>query len=132
MFPDIWTAVAGRSFATVEGTAAGYAIFRVRDAVFPGIVVASGSSVRGVVYLDVDLAAVDRLDRFEDDFYDRQSLTIDCDDGRQLVAGAYVVPPASRHVLTSEPWDLDSFVASGGLERFISRFAGFGRIASSD
>ena len=52
---------------------------------------------------------------------------IDCDDGQRREAEAYVVPAANRHVLTSKPWTRDEFVASGGLEHFISRFQGFAR-----
>ena len=132
MFPEVWQAVVGRSFETVEGTAAGFEVFRVRDAVFPGIAEGAGDcSVPGVVYLDVDRESTERLDRFEDDFYERMSIAIDCSDGQRRMAEAYVVPPVNRHVLTSEPWGRESFLASGGLEQFISRFAGFGRVTGS-
>jgi gamma-glutamylcyclotransferase (GGCT)/AIG2-like uncharacterized protein YtfP len=129
MFPEVWQAVVGKLFETVDGRAIGYAVFRVADAVFPGIVEAADQVVRGVVYLDVDDASLARLDRFEDDFYQRQVLLIDCDDYQQRAAEAYVVPPANQNVLTSEPWERDAFIASGGLEHFIRRFAGFSRIA---
>jgi gamma-glutamylcyclotransferase (GGCT)/AIG2-like uncharacterized protein YtfP len=132
MFPEVWQMVVGRMFATVEGAAAGFAVFRVRDAVFPGIVEATDGTVRGVVYLDVDADSIERLDKFEDDFYERRSIWVDCDDGQRIAADAYVVPQACRGVLTDEPWDRDSFVASGGLEHFINRFAGFGRVANGD
>lgn len=128
MFPDVWRAVVGRMFASVEGTASGYAVFRVRDAVFPGIIAAADCVVRGVVYLDVDQRSLERLDRFEDDFYKRQAVHVACDDGHQRSAEAYVVPAANRNVLTNEPWDRESFVASGGLKYFVNRFAGFSRI----
>src|SRR5262249_49618609 len=129
MFPEVWRSVVGKAFEMVAGTAKGFAVFRVRDAVFPGIIGAANGRVRGIVYLDVDDVSLARLDRFEDNFYDRQSLSIDCDDGQRRDAEAYVVPFANRNVLTSEPWDGESFIASGGLEHFTSRFAGFGRIA---
>jgi gamma-glutamylcyclotransferase (GGCT)/AIG2-like uncharacterized protein YtfP len=132
MFPEVWKTVVGRMFTAVEGNAAGFAIFRVQDAVFPGIIAAQAASVRGVVYLDVDPAAVARLDKFEDDFYVRQPVRVDCADGRQRDAEAYVVPAANRHVLTDEPWERGTFVASGGLAHFISRFAGFDRVAGAD
>jgi gamma-glutamylcyclotransferase (GGCT)/AIG2-like uncharacterized protein YtfP len=133
MFPEVWLAVVGRQFATVEATASGYAIYRVRDAVFPGIIAAGkGDSVRGVVYLDVDEASLARLDLFEDDFYRRESVAVECDDGQRRSANAYVVPAENRHVLTGEAWRADQFVASGGLELFIRRFAGFARLAADD
>jgi gamma-glutamylcyclotransferase (GGCT)/AIG2-like uncharacterized protein YtfP len=130
MFPEVWQAVVGRQFETVKGTASGYAIYRVRDAVFPGII-SSGErdSVRGVVYLDVDQNALTRLDRFEDDFYRRAVVWVDCDDGRRRAADAYVVPHENRHVLTAETWHAGQFISSGGLQAFISRFEGFTRLA---
>ena len=130
MFPDVWRSVAGRAFETVAGTARGFSIFRVQNALFPGIIAAAvDDSVRGVVYLDVDDAAVTRLDRFEDDFYVRQTLSIACDDGRELSADAYVVPVNQRAMLTNEPWTREAFVESGGLQQFVRRFAGFARLA---
>ena len=129
MFPDVWCAVAGTESATVEGTAAGYAVFRVEGAEFPGIVAARDNDrVRGVVYLSVGQDALDRLDRFEDDFYERRTLWIDCDDGQRRAAEAYVVPAGNRDVLTNEPWDRADFVARGHLEQFMRRFAGFSRL----
>jgi gamma-glutamylcyclotransferase (GGCT)/AIG2-like uncharacterized protein YtfP len=132
MFPEVWQAVVGRSFQTNEGAVAGFEVFRVRDAVFPGIIEATGGCVvRGVVYLDVDSGSLERLDRFEDDFYERRSIPIDCSDGQQRKAETYVVPAENRNVLTSELWSRESFLASGGLEQFISRFAGFGRVTGN-
>jgi gamma-glutamylcyclotransferase (GGCT)/AIG2-like uncharacterized protein YtfP len=132
MFPEVWQAVAGRAFDSVVGRLDGFAVCRVAGAVFPGIIAAEASSVPGVVYLDVDEAAVERLDRFEDDFYDRQTLSIDCVDGNQRTADAYVVPAERRQVLTNEPWTRESFIASGGLEQFVRRFAGFARVAEEE
>jgi gamma-glutamylcyclotransferase (GGCT)/AIG2-like uncharacterized protein YtfP len=132
MFPEVWKAVVGREFASVEGTADGYAIYRVRDAVFPGIVAAGKrDAVRGVVYLDVDPESVARLDMFEDEFYRRETLSIDCDDDEHRSAEAYVVPNTNRAVLTEDIWQRDKFVASGGLDQFIRRFQGFKRIEGS-
>ena len=132
MFPEVWRMVVGQSFRAVAGTAAGYAIYRVRQATFPGIIAADeAQSVRGIVYLDVDAASIERLDRFEDDFYRRLSIPIACDDGERRSAEAYVVPTEQRSVLTDEIWQADAFVASGGLAEFIRRFAGFERLAGN-
>jgi gamma-glutamylcyclotransferase (GGCT)/AIG2-like uncharacterized protein YtfP len=133
MFPEVWHAVVGRSFQTVEGNAAGFEVFRVRDAVFPGIIAGAGAcSAPGVVYLDVDPMSMDKLDRFEDGFYERGEIAVDCRDGQRRMAEAYIVPAENRSLLTSEPWSRESFLESGGLEQFISRFAGFGRVAKQD
>jgi gamma-glutamylcyclotransferase (GGCT)/AIG2-like uncharacterized protein YtfP len=129
MFPEVWKIVVGREFETVEGRLSGYSIYRVRDASFPGMIAANERcTVHGLVYLDVDDGSIDRLDRFEDTFYDRQNLSIDCDDGVRREADAYVVPEKNRHVLTAELWTAENFVASGGLADFIQRFQGFSRL----
>src|SRR5256885_165612 len=116
MFPEVWQAVVGRSYKSVAGTVAAFQVFCVRDAVFPGIVAGSREcAVPGVVYLDVDPESLDRLDRFEDDFYERRTISVDCSDSLHRLAEAYIVPPVNRSLLTNEPWDRESFVASGGL-----------------
>jgi gamma-glutamylcyclotransferase (GGCT)/AIG2-like uncharacterized protein YtfP len=125
MFPEVWRIVAGREFQTVAGAADGYAIFRVAGAPYPGIVADAGSVVRGLVYLDVDDVSIARLDKFEGEFYERLSLSVDCRDGQRRAAVAYVVPEKNRHVLSAEPWTAESFVASGGLAEFIERYQGF-------
>src|SRR4051812_22262963 len=133
MFPEVWKTVVGRSFESIQAAAAGFEVFRVREAVFPGIIAGTGEcSVHGLLYLNVDPESMDRLDRFEDNFYERRAISVDCSDGQRRVAEAYIVPPANRSLLTNEPWGRESFVASGGLEQFISRFAGFGRVANGD
>jgi gamma-glutamylcyclotransferase (GGCT)/AIG2-like uncharacterized protein YtfP len=129
MFPEVWQAVVGRMFPTVEGAAAGYATYGVRGAVFPGMVTADEREiVRGVVYLDVEHSSLARLDLFEDDFYQRQPIWIDCDDGQRRAAEAYIVPMENQHILSDIPWDRTAFVNSGGLDHFIRRFEGFGRV----
>jgi gamma-glutamylcyclotransferase (GGCT)/AIG2-like uncharacterized protein YtfP len=133
MFPDVWQAVAGRMFETIGGVAAGYAVYRVADAVYPGMVAAGGDDeVRGVVYLDVEFASLARLDQFEDDFYERRTIWIDCDDGQRRAAEAYVVPPKYRSVLTDEPWDRQSFLSSGRLDYFMRQLQGLGHVPAAN
>lgn len=133
MFPEVWQAVVGRPFANVGGQVTGFATYRVRDAVYPGMVAATTLEVvQGVVYFDVDSAAVSRLDQFEDDFYRRETVPVRCDDGRICDADAYLVPPEKRAVLTEEPWSRDDFVARDDLQHFLARFAGFGRLMLGD
>jgi gamma-glutamylcyclotransferase (GGCT)/AIG2-like uncharacterized protein YtfP len=132
MFPEVWRAVVGKQFVTVEATVRGFAIFRVRGAVFPGMIASSERDVvPGVVYLDVEQPSLARLDVFEDDFYLRESLWVECADGQWRTADAYVVPAANRAVLSHETWRRDEFCASGGLEQFLTRFQGFSRLNES-
>ena len=126
MFPEVWRIVVGREFETVEGAVAGYSIFRVDEAEYPGITAAGGDGVvRGLVYLDVDDASVARLDRFEGSLYDRVNLPIVCVDGVLRTAEAYVISESNRHALTAEMWTAEEFVSSGGLAEFMLKYQGF-------
>lgn len=125
MFADVWRIVAGREFETISATSPGYSIFRVREEAFPGITAAADDAVRGLVYLDVDSEAIARLDRFEGEIYKRQQVQTNCIDGTQRIADTFVIADDSRHLLTSEMWTAEWFVASGGLAEFIARYQGF-------
>lgn len=129
VFPEVWQAVVGRPFATIAGHVSGYALYRVRDAVFPGMVATTTSEiVPGVVYLDVDEAAIAQLDQFEDHIYRRQTVPVACDDGHLREAETYVVPPEHRPALTEEPWTCEAFAERGDLEQFMRRYRGFARL----
>jgi len=146
MFPEVWQMVVGlevggRGSATLPAALAGYEIYRIRDAVYPGIIAAesaltsnlqpqcaSAGSVPGLLYLDVDAGAFERLDRFEGSEYRRQTVLVNCQDGRRLAAEAYVVTPEARHLLTEESWTAAEFQARGHLAVFVAHYVGFGRL----
>jgi len=131
IFPEVWQAVVGRPFATIAGHVSGYALHRVRDAVYPGMVATTtGAPVAGIVYLDVSDDAVARLDRFEDDFYQRCTVAVVCDDGRLREADTYLVPEQRRAELTDEPWTCQAFAESGDLSHFMARYKGFLRASN--
>ncbi len=66
-----------------------------------------GSSVDGVLYLDVDDADVDALDRFEGDDYRRETVTLACADGVPRDGDTYVYLPLER--LEGHPWEPSAF-----------------------
>jgi gamma-glutamylcyclotransferase (GGCT)/AIG2-like uncharacterized protein YtfP len=132
MFPEVWQAVVGRSFTSVRGVLRGFAIYRVCDAVYPGIIASDATCVvEGLVYLDIDAASITKLDAFEGDFYERQTIAVTCVDGSELSPECYVVPHAMRHALTAEPWTAAEFVARGDLQRFTDKYAGFDRVTTN-
>lgn len=121
--------VVGRDFTTIQGTVAGYSIYRVRRGTYPGMIASSSDDVvRGLLYLDVDATSIERLDRFEGRFYERVALPIECADGQQQIANAYIVPEGKRHGLTDETWSAEAFVTGGGIVDFTRRFHGFSRL----
>lgn len=112
LVPEIWRAVAGRDFPSSPATLRGYAIFRVRDADFPGIArTESGGLVPGRVFFDLDAETVARLDAYEDTFYERLPVCPADERGLPVDAEAYVVPNRNRALLSGETWTLDWFRA---------------------
>lgn len=129
MFPEVWRAVVGKQFETAAAAAAGFEIYYVRDAVYPGIIATPRGSVPGLVYFDVDVESIARLDIFEGVDYYRQPVEVTrTDNAQSLQADAYVIPPANSHLLTNESWSAQEFAARGELARFVARYAGFERL----
>jgi gamma-glutamylcyclotransferase (GGCT)/AIG2-like uncharacterized protein YtfP len=129
MFPEVWRIVTGREERGIAGNIPGHNVFRVRDGVYPGMIWTGGASiVSGVVYRNVDVAAIERLDEFEGSAYERRTVLATCADGETHECFAYVVPPHQHHLLTREPWTAQRFAARGDLARFLNSFQGFSRL----
>ena len=109
MFPEVWRAVSGVDLPGEDASLPGYAVFRVRDALFPGMVADEGSTARGRLYQGIDAAAMKRLDAFEDDYYERHELTVSLASGETVRAFAYVVPSLHASWLSDELWCAETF-----------------------
>ncbi|MCG8451284.1 MAG: gamma-glutamylcyclotransferase [Pirellulales bacterium] len=110
MFPEVWKRIHIGEFPAVPATLRGFAIYRVRDAVFPGIVRADDTKqVTGRVYLNLDEDTLFELDAYESDLYERINVTATLEDGTELACYAFVVPDSHRQALTDEPWDATQF-----------------------
>lgn len=140
MFPEVWRIVVCKNFETTPANLPGHEIYRVRNALYPGIIKCDSppssptsdpgplTSVPGLLYHNLDPASLARLDAFEGPEYIRQTITVTCNDGRELEAGAYIVPPERRELLTDEIWTAEDFAARGHLAEFVARFSGFNRL----
>jgi len=109
LFPEVMEAVAGRVFASVPATLAGFARVCVRGAVYPGAREEAGGSIAGLLHRDVDAAALARLDRFEGELYERRRVRVALGDGTSIDAEVYVVPPTFVARLEPRAWDPDRF-----------------------
>ena len=109
LFPEVMDAVTGRIFARVPATLAGFTRVRVRGAVYPAAREKAGASIAGLLYLDVDAAALARLDRFEGALYERRSVRVMRDDGASSAAEVYAVARAHHGRLEPRAWDPEQF-----------------------
>ncbi len=118
MFPEVISAVVGRSPAGLAAKIEGYKNCSVKDRSFPGLLHTGGGTVTGVLYPGLSLAEWAKLDAFEDDFYRLQEVVVTVDGGERK-ALAYIVPPENAHVLTEETWNPEAF-RSDFLARYLT------------
>ncbi|MEM6854836.1 MAG: gamma-glutamylcyclotransferase family protein [Planctomycetota bacterium] len=110
MISDVMRAVTGQTFSSQPATLNGYARFRVKGEVYPGIVAATDTHIDGRLYMDVDDTSLGRLDRFEGEIYARQMVKVISGDGKPRLAVVYVIRDVYRDCLSGEPWDEKDFI----------------------
>jgi len=120
VFPEVWKRIAVRKFEGERATLRGFSIYRVKDAVFPGIVRSCVEDyVTGMLYRDLDGETLFELDAYESDFYLRETVQVTLEDGEEVECQAYLVPDSRRELLTDEPWDAQWF-AEHKLEKYLN------------
>lgn len=109
-FPEVWDRISVGKFPSRPAVLRGYAMYRVKDAVYPGIVRGdSQSEVPGVLYDDLDEDTLFELDTYESSFYERLPVQVVLEDGSEVECHAYIVPDSRRDLLTDELWDKEWF-----------------------
>lgn len=121
MIPEIWTAVTGSESVGEPATLRSHARLLVAGADFPGLVVSNDPNrrVAGCLYRDLDESLFQRLDRYEDDFYQRRQVNVDCATGEQLACQTYLVPREHHHLLSDSEWNPETFRANA-LSRYLA------------
>lgn len=128
MSPEIMLKVAGCRLPSVRVILSGYQRYLVRDEVYPGIVEALAGEVDGMLYLDVPGEAIERLDVFEGEMYERRVVQVRDEDGAAREAMAYVFRPQYHQHLTSRPWNFSEFILSG-RKQFEDGYQGFSELS---
>lgn len=108
--PEVMEAVTGRSWASAEARAKGFAKFLLKGRIYPGMIALRGAVCSGRVYYHIDRRTLEILDAFEDEVYTRERIDVEVAEGRSLQAYAYLIPSPHRDCLTSAPWEPDEFM----------------------
>jgi gamma-glutamylcyclotransferase (GGCT)/AIG2-like uncharacterized protein YtfP len=119
--PLVMKAVTGQSFSGKEATLNNWARFRVRSSEYPGIIPQQDSVVSGKLYWELDEKAMEKLDAFEGEKYERVVVEVTMADGSSEKAYTYAIREDCRNILSNDPWDFDRFLQNG-LEKFIHWF----------
>ncbi|MEM9419922.1 MAG: gamma-glutamylcyclotransferase family protein [Planctomycetota bacterium] len=126
VIPAVMEVVTGQSFRHEHATLNNFERFLISQQVYPGIVPVDGKHVTGKLYFDVDEVSLERLDYFESEVYDRQSVEVQIASGESTLAFAYVVSGPHRNLLSDQPWDEATFVEQH-LPGFMARARGWMR-----
>ena len=110
-FPEVMRAVTGRLFPARSAVLEGYRCAMLEGRRYPGIALAPGSTTHGLLYSQIDSAALHRLDLFETTLYERRSVAARLANGALDFGEAYVVAAGQRGLLGAEPWDRVRFAA---------------------
>src|SRR5690606_37717737 len=111
MFPAVWRLVVGREYRTAAAALNGFQVRRAAGQLFPVMFAGDAEDVvHGLVYFDLDDAALRLLDEFESDLYQRSSVTVRLiSDARQLHCETYVLPTRNLRHASDEAWSAKWF-----------------------
>ncbi len=111
--PEVIHAVTGRTYQGMAATLHGYAIYRVKNAEYPGIIHSADCEIEGIIYENISDNDLKVLDLFESDLYRRQMLEVALPDDKTCKAWCYVIPDQNKNVLTDRVWHLKDFMNHG-------------------
>lgn len=127
MCDDIMFAVVNCQLERSNAVLKDYYRSKVHNEEYPGIIPQSDSQVDGVIYLDLPEAAIEQLDVFEGEYYDRRGVRIYSEKFGETDAETYVVKPQYCHLLTYTEWSFVHFLEVG-KQKFERAYFGFGDI----
>ena len=118
--PEVFQAVTGRCVPAEPARLADHARYCLKGLSYPGLIVELGAVTDGLLFRRLGTPEVARLDAFEDDFYERLTVSVTTLAGETVKAEAYIVPAVSHHLIDPRPWCLDEF-RRRSLHSFLDR-----------
>lgn len=110
MSPQVVEILIGRTPTRVPAILEGYIRHPVRNHVFPGLLVASSATTRGILYRDLTPQEMKRFDWFEDIEYARKDVTVQVEEtGENIDTQAYLWANPEDELETDRLWEYDTF-----------------------
>ena len=125
MFAEVWQQVTGDYSESIKGWLNGYRRYALRGvdypAAFPG---AETDQIEGVLYLDLSEPVIERLDQFEGQQYQRESVLVVSASGNLMAADVYRLRDDYCNRLVDSGWSPDRF-REQHLHKFLRLYPGF-------
>ena len=121
MFPKVWETVVAGEYVNDPAAVSGYVRKRVNDDnSYPAVIPGDDEAVlHGRVYFHIDQIELDRLDKFEGEYFNREETRALLANGNEVSAEIYVMKRDYMHLLSHENWDPSRF-AREDMEHFIA------------
>jgi len=124
MYAEVWRRVAHKDYPWKRARLHNYQRYRVKNALYPGLVKSRNGLVEGVAYFGVEHGDIQRLDRFEGDYYQRLPVIIEADEIGRCRAEVYIFRNRYRRCLSGRVWRTEEFGAKA-REKFLAGYRGF-------
>jgi gamma-glutamylcyclotransferase (GGCT)/AIG2-like uncharacterized protein YtfP len=122
MFDTVWSRVVAGSYDRCEVILQGYDRKGVVGEVYPVIVPSTvHSQVPGIIYLDVSLSDLARLDVFEGEYYFRRTEQVVTEKMETIPAELYVLKEEYYAIISPRKWDPVLF-STRGIHDFLLRY----------
>ena len=128
MHPQVMRAVTAQKYPRQPAVLTGFARYRLRGEVYPGLTPVEGAATAGILYRGLARGAIRKLDAFEGSLYHRTPVTVRLVSGDWVDAVTYVIVPSSRYRLSEQDWTLDES-SPRQMRQFMGHYGGFRRAA---
>ncbi len=116
--PDVIKAVTGRVHKGIKAILPGYAMYKVKNTEYPGVVPSSNSETVGILYTGIIKEELEVIDLFEGDLYIRKQLNVIQQNNKICKAWVYIISDQNKGKLSKDPWNLKDFLKND-LKNFI-------------
>ncbi|MBT8439691.1 MAG: gamma-glutamylcyclotransferase [Gammaproteobacteria bacterium] len=125
MFSPVWDTVVKANYRAASATLRGYSRRKINTAIYPVAFQASPQDfINGIVYYDIEVADINRLDEFEGVYYRRTAISAELKDQPPVEADVYIIKSRYQHLISSEEWNPHDF-QQRCLSEFMSAYEGF-------
>jgi len=131
MVHRIMHSVSGIDQSGAPALLSGYRRRLLHGEVYPAIRPHPRDSVAGMLYTRLGRSAWQRLDRFEGELYQRETVMVELPDKQRIQAQTYVLKPQYHGLMTPDTWSLEWFLQSGHAS-FVSEYRGFRQLQESE
>jgi len=126
MFHQVWPRVVAGNYEKVGARLYGYKRRKIRGAIYPAVLPGrSEDYVDGVLYLNVSEADVNALDRFEGEYYQKETAECELSKRGKATACVYVIKEKYADLIEDKEWDPVWF-SEVAIHSLLSEYQGSG------